>query len=210
MLRSATFSFTNHLGTLIAIDQQTKNFFEWLGLGFVMFNGFFKNSLTPSTLGGHNFLNFNMFLIIFSALDTPIDKFMFCFDTENNRAFPLDPACLEHFNDHSWAVLHLKWPLYVQLWSFISTSSQVQMLNFFFHQPHMPTFHSIVEVLGSLNYNGKIKSNTQKNIKFWKLHVFHNLHFPRWGFIISHPNYTFPVPKDSNWNPYKFNKSIFF
>ncbi len=35
-----------------------------------------------------------------------------------------------------------KWPLYVQLWALISTSSQVQMLNLFFHNLICPPSNS--------------------------------------------------------------------
>ncbi len=38
---------------------------------FVMFNGFFSDFLTPFTLGGHNFLSFNLFFMIFSVLIVP-------------------------------------------------------------------------------------------------------------------------------------------
>jgi len=63
-----------------------------------MFDGFFFELLTPSTLGGHNFLNFIMFLIIFNALEVSIKGIKFCLNTRNNGAFPLDLACLKHFN----------------------------------------------------------------------------------------------------------------
>jgi len=41
-------------------------------LVFITFGGFFFEFLTPSILGGRNFLNFIMFLMIFNALDVSI------------------------------------------------------------------------------------------------------------------------------------------
>jgi hypothetical protein len=41
-------------------------------LAFVMFDGFFFQFLTLSTLGTHNFLNSIPFLTIFNALETLI------------------------------------------------------------------------------------------------------------------------------------------
>jgi len=75
-----------------------KDFFNFLELAFLMFDGFFFELLTPFTLGGHNFLNFIMFLIIFNALEVSIKGIKFCLNTRNNGAFPLDLACLKHFN----------------------------------------------------------------------------------------------------------------
>ncbi len=53
-----------------------------------MFNGFFLKFLTPFTLGGHNFLIFNLFLTILSVLDVPRGSFEFFMDMRSNRAFP--------------------------------------------------------------------------------------------------------------------------
>jgi hypothetical protein len=41
-------------------------------LAFVTFDGFLKKFLTPSILGGHNFLNSIPFLMIFSAPNVSI------------------------------------------------------------------------------------------------------------------------------------------
>jgi hypothetical protein len=38
---------------------------------FIVLNGFFKEFLTPFTLGGHNFFNSNPFFMIFNVLDAP-------------------------------------------------------------------------------------------------------------------------------------------
>jgi hypothetical protein len=55
----------------------------------------------PSTLGGHNFLNFISFLTIFNAPNALIGMFKVFLDIKNNKAFPLDPACLECSNVYS-------------------------------------------------------------------------------------------------------------
>jgi hypothetical protein len=44
---------------------------------------------------GYYFLNFNPFLTIFSAPNSPIGRVQFCSDTKINRALPLDPTRLE-------------------------------------------------------------------------------------------------------------------
>ncbi len=54
--------------------------------------------LTPSTLGGHNFLNFIPFLAIFSALDVPIGWVQIFLDARNNKALPLDPTYHERLS----------------------------------------------------------------------------------------------------------------
>jgi hypothetical protein len=72
--------------------QHTRHFLGVWELAFVVFDGFFFDFLTPSTLGGCNFLNSIMFLTIFSAPHVPISRFKFFLDTRNNGAFPLDPA----------------------------------------------------------------------------------------------------------------------
>ncbi len=51
--RSTTLSSTNHLWTLIATEQHTRNFLGVQGLSEVCYYEF----LTPSTLGTHNFLS---------------------------------------------------------------------------------------------------------------------------------------------------------
>ncbi len=64
-----------------------------------MFDGLlFFEFLTPSTLGGHNIINFISFLMIFSALEVPIGKVQVFSYTKKNGTFPLDMACLEYLN----------------------------------------------------------------------------------------------------------------
>ncbi len=88
--RSATFSSTNHFGTLIATEQHTRIFFGWLNFYFEVFDGFvFERFLTLSTLGGHNFLNSNPFLMIFSALLVPIGEVQVLFGHQKQWSFPL-------------------------------------------------------------------------------------------------------------------------
>jgi len=70
-----------------------------------VFGGLFFWVLNPFTLEGHNFLNSNPFLTIFSAPDATIGGVQVLFGHRNNTALPLDPACPEHLSDHSWAVL---------------------------------------------------------------------------------------------------------
>ncbi len=65
--KSATLSPKNNLGVVIIIKQHTRNILGLQELAMVCCFEF----LTPPTLGGHNFLIFNLFLIIFSALDVP-------------------------------------------------------------------------------------------------------------------------------------------
>ncbi len=63
-----------------------------------MFDGFFFEFLTSSTLGGCNFFNYILFLTIFSAPNAPYEAFQYCLDTRNNGALHLDLAYLEHLN----------------------------------------------------------------------------------------------------------------
>jgi hypothetical protein len=53
---------------------------------------------TPSTLGGHNFLNSIPFLTILNALDPSIGTIQVLFRHQKNGALPLDLACLERLN----------------------------------------------------------------------------------------------------------------
>jgi hypothetical protein len=60
---------------LKATKQNTS--YKFLGvqeLAFITFGGLFFQILDPSTLGGRNFLNFNLFLTIFNAPDAPIGR----------------------------------------------------------------------------------------------------------------------------------------
>jgi len=66
---------------------------------------FFFEFLTPSTLGGCNFLNSNPFFTIFSVPDVQIGEFKFYLDSRNNGALPLEPACPEHLRVCSPAIL---------------------------------------------------------------------------------------------------------
>jgi hypothetical protein len=54
-------------GPLIIVEQHIKNFLVVWELTFVVFNGL--EFQTPFTLGGHNFLNCNPFLMIVNVLD---------------------------------------------------------------------------------------------------------------------------------------------
>jgi hypothetical protein len=56
--------------------------------------GFFE-FLTPSTLGGCNFLNFNSFLTIFSAQDASAGGVQVLFGHQKQQSLPSDLACLE-------------------------------------------------------------------------------------------------------------------
>ncbi len=69
--KSATWSSTNHLSTLIAAKQYTKNFWGVWESAFIVFRGSFFEFLTPFTLGGHNFLISNPVLMIANVLDVP-------------------------------------------------------------------------------------------------------------------------------------------
>jgi hypothetical protein len=57
-------------------DSNTTTYKEFFGCSKTYFYSvqwfFFKKFLTPSTLGGHNFFDSNLFLAIFSVLDAPI------------------------------------------------------------------------------------------------------------------------------------------
>jgi hypothetical protein len=50
---------------------------------------FFFDFLTPSTLGGHNFLNSIMFLMIFSAPDVSIGRIQDLFGKQKQWSPPL-------------------------------------------------------------------------------------------------------------------------
>ncbi len=65
----------------------------------------FFEFLTPYTLGGCNFLISNPSLMNFSASSASKKVFKFCWDTKNNKAFPLDLACPERLNVRSFAIL---------------------------------------------------------------------------------------------------------
>jgi hypothetical protein len=65
--RSATWSCTNHLGTLIATKQHIKKFLGVWELTFVVLGGL--EFQTPFTFGGHNFLNCNSFSMIVNVLN---------------------------------------------------------------------------------------------------------------------------------------------
>jgi len=72
-------------------------------MGFVMFGGFFFDSLTPFTylVGGYNFLNSNPFwwFLACQMPDVPIARVQTFFAHRNNQALPLDPACPERLSD---------------------------------------------------------------------------------------------------------------
>ncbi len=103
--RSTTFSCTNHLWTLIAIEQHTRNF--WCSRnGFAMFCGLSFWVLDPSTLGGSLTFSFPInFWWFWVHQKHQEEGFKFCLDTKNNKALPLDPACPECLSVCSLAVL---------------------------------------------------------------------------------------------------------
>jgi hypothetical protein len=75
-------------------------------MGFVAFGDFFFFSfLTPSTLGGYNFLNSNYTWWFLVCYVCQYERFKFCLDTKNNKAFSLDLTYPKHLNDCSWVVL---------------------------------------------------------------------------------------------------------
>jgi hypothetical protein len=85
--RSTTWSFTNHLGTLIATHK--RNFCAVLELAFVMFHYYFFQFMTLFTLRGHNFLNFISFLTIFNAPDASIGEAQLLFAHQKQQSLPL-------------------------------------------------------------------------------------------------------------------------
>jgi hypothetical protein len=54
-----------------------------------VFNGFFFVLLTPFTLGGHNFLILNLFLMIFHVLDAPKRGLQALFEQPKQQNPPL-------------------------------------------------------------------------------------------------------------------------
>jgi hypothetical protein len=58
----------------------------------------FFEILTPFTLKGHNFLNFILFLTIFSALNAPIGGVQFFLNKKNNGTLFLNLARIERLN----------------------------------------------------------------------------------------------------------------
>ncbi len=94
---SVILSFTNHLKTLIAIKQRTRNVWVFgnrpLQCSVICFFEF----LTTFTLKGSNFFIFNTFSMIVSVSDAPRERVQVLFGHQkNNRALPLDPACPKH------------------------------------------------------------------------------------------------------------------
>ncbi len=65
----------------------------------------FFEFLTPSTLGGCNFLKSIPFWTMFSLPDAPIRGVQILFGHKNNRALSFDPACTEHLSVWSLASL---------------------------------------------------------------------------------------------------------
>jgi hypothetical protein len=65
----------------------------------------FLEFLILSILGGHNFFNSILFLMIFVVPDVPIGGVQVCLDTRNNETLPLDPAYLKHLSVRSLAGL---------------------------------------------------------------------------------------------------------
>jgi hypothetical protein len=74
-----------------------KDFFECseISLCIVVFCGFFFEFLTLYTLGGHNFIIFNLFFTMLLCQMCQEEGFRLCWDTKNNRTLPLDLACPE-------------------------------------------------------------------------------------------------------------------
>ncbi len=69
---SITFNSTNHFWTLITLEQHTRSFLGVWELNLQCSVVCLFCVLDPSNLRGHNFVNCNMFLKIFSAPDAPI------------------------------------------------------------------------------------------------------------------------------------------
>ncbi len=61
----------------------------------------FFEFLTPSILGGHNFLNSILFLTFFSVPYVPIGRVQIFLDTKNNKTLPLDLVFPKHLNVQS-------------------------------------------------------------------------------------------------------------
>jgi hypothetical protein len=80
------------------MKQHTRNFFGVWELACVVLGGLFFELLTPSTLGGYNFLNSIPFSTIFNALDAPIGRIQVLFGHQKKWSLPLNLAYLEHLN----------------------------------------------------------------------------------------------------------------
>ncbi len=88
--RSTTWSFTNHLGSLLVTES-----FGCFEPAFVVFSGFFFEFLTPFILGVITFsllIRFRQLLVCQMCQE---EGFKFCLDTRSNGALPFDPACPE-------------------------------------------------------------------------------------------------------------------
>jgi hypothetical protein len=86
--RSATWSFTNHLETLITIEQHTRNFVSVWEPTFVAFDGLFFWIFDNLYFEGLEF-NFIPFLTIFSALNMPIRGVQVLFKHQKQWSPPL-------------------------------------------------------------------------------------------------------------------------
>ncbi len=82
---STTLSSTNNLEIVIIIEQHTRKF---LGVQELVVVCCFEFS-TPPTLGGHNFLIFNMFLMIFSASNAPRGWIQYLLGHHKQKSSPL-------------------------------------------------------------------------------------------------------------------------
>jgi hypothetical protein len=103
--KSITWSFTNHLWTLITTQQHKKIFFECSEIGFGNVWWFVFLSSEPSWVVTFSFLIYFQRLLVCHMRQK--EGFKFCLDTRNNRAVPLDPAWPEHLNVQSPASLPL-------------------------------------------------------------------------------------------------------
>jgi len=87
--RSTTWSSTNHIGTLIAIEQRTRIFLSVQEPAFVVFNGLSFWVLDPFCFEGGNFLISNLFLMIVSVSDAPRGGDQVLFGHQKQHSPPL-------------------------------------------------------------------------------------------------------------------------
>jgi len=92
--KSTTWSSTNHLGTLIAREQHTRNFLSVQELAFVVLGGLFCWVLDPLYFEvlTFPFLIYFWWLLVCQMHEE--ERFKFCSDTKNNGALPWTLKCL--------------------------------------------------------------------------------------------------------------------
>jgi hypothetical protein len=77
------------------------DYFKCLGNGLLAFGALFLEFFTPSTVGGHNFLNSISFLTIFNALEPPIRGVQVLFKHHKQCSPPLGfglPSAFKCYN----------------------------------------------------------------------------------------------------------------